>query len=98
MLNNEFLSEKKNSACKLSNTEKISVKYNKQYLFVGYCPLQANIKDGERCTSASCFLRPVMSRSNLQVVTNSHVARVQSVTILYIRCNNLSVILLHFSI
>ncbi|XP_071131539.1 glucose dehydrogenase [FAD, quinone]-like [Mytilus edulis] len=46
------------------------------YNQIGYCPLQANIKDGERCTSASCFLRPVLSRSNLQVVTNSHVARV----------------------
>lgn len=43
---------------------------------IGYCPLQANIKNGERCTSSSCFLRPVLSRWNLQVSTNSHVARV----------------------
>ncbi|CAG2211936.1 unnamed protein product [Mytilus edulis] len=46
------------------------------YSEIGYCPTQANIKDGERCSSASCFLRPVMYRRNLQISINSYVTKV----------------------
>ncbi|XP_052065949.1 glucose dehydrogenase [FAD, quinone]-like [Mytilus californianus] len=42
----------------------------------GYCAIQANIKNGERCSSASCFLRPKLHRRNLQVATNSHVTKI----------------------
>ncbi|VDI33911.1 Hypothetical predicted protein [Mytilus galloprovincialis] len=43
---------------------------------IGYCPIQANVKNGERCSSASCFLRPKLHRRNLQVATNSHVTKI----------------------
>ncbi|XP_063407524.1 oxygen-dependent choline dehydrogenase-like [Mytilus trossulus] len=42
----------------------------------GFCQTQANIKDGQRCSTASCYLRPNMHRKNLQISLNSHVTRV----------------------
>lgn len=42
----------------------------------GFCPTQANIKDGQRCSTASCYLRPNMHRKNLQISLNSHVTKV----------------------
>ncbi|XP_063436309.1 L-sorbose 1-dehydrogenase-like [Mytilus trossulus] len=38
---------------------------------IGFCPLQNNIRDGERCSSVSCFLRRVIGRPNLQVSVNT---------------------------
>ncbi|XP_052085998.1 glucose dehydrogenase [FAD, quinone]-like [Mytilus californianus] len=46
------------------------------YSEIGYCPTQANIKDGERCSSTACYLRPVMHRRNLQISINSYVTKV----------------------
>ncbi|XP_052085981.1 glucose dehydrogenase [FAD, quinone]-like isoform X2 [Mytilus californianus] len=46
------------------------------YSQIGYCPNQANIKNGERCSSTTCYLRPVMYRRNLQISLNSYVTKV----------------------
>ncbi|CAC5400585.1 unnamed protein product [Mytilus coruscus] len=46
------------------------------YSQIGYCPTQANIKNGERCSSTTCYLRPVMYRRNLQISLNSYVTKV----------------------
>ncbi|CAG2248271.1 PCYT1 [Mytilus edulis] len=43
---------------------------------LGFCPVQANIKNGERCSSAACYLRPVIRRQNLQVSIKSHVSKI----------------------
>ncbi|XP_076115931.1 oxygen-dependent choline dehydrogenase-like [Mytilus galloprovincialis] len=43
---------------------------------IGYCAIQANVKNGERCSTASCFLRPKLHRRNLQVATNSYVRKI----------------------
>ncbi|XP_063423819.1 glucose dehydrogenase [FAD, quinone]-like isoform X2 [Mytilus trossulus] len=43
---------------------------------IGFCPVQHTIDNGERCSSASCYLRPVIRRSNLQVSINSHVSKI----------------------
>jgi len=37
---------------------------------------QVNIRNGKRCSSADAFLRPVLGRSNLDVVTNAHVLQI----------------------
>ncbi|XP_076079994.1 glucose dehydrogenase [FAD, quinone]-like [Mytilus galloprovincialis] len=42
---------------------------------IGFCPMQLNIKNGERCSSASCHLRPVIRRKNLQVSIHSYVSK-----------------------
>ncbi|VDH98945.1 Hypothetical predicted protein [Mytilus galloprovincialis] len=46
------------------------------YNQIGFCPVQANIKNGERCSSAACYLRPVTRRKNLQVSIKSHVSKI----------------------
>ncbi|XP_052074006.1 glucose dehydrogenase [FAD, quinone]-like [Mytilus californianus] len=43
---------------------------------LGFCRIQVNIKKGERCDTASCYLRPALERTNLQVHLNSHVSKI----------------------
>ncbi|XP_062603388.1 glucose dehydrogenase [FAD, quinone]-like [Saccostrea cucullata] len=42
----------------------------------GFCPIQENVKDGERWGSAKAFLRPAMNRPNLHVVTKAFVTKI----------------------
>ncbi|CAC5396991.1 unnamed protein product [Mytilus coruscus] len=42
---------------------------------LGFCRIQVNIKKGERCDTASCYIRPALERTNLQVHLNSHVSK-----------------------
>ena len=41
---------------------------------VGY--YQFNIKDGKRADATECFLRPVMGRPNLTIITDAHATRI----------------------
>ncbi|XP_052066933.1 choline dehydrogenase, mitochondrial-like isoform X2 [Mytilus californianus] len=43
---------------------------------IGFCKSQTNIKDGKRCSTSTCYLRPVLQRFNLQVSLRSHVTKV----------------------
>lgn len=43
---------------------------------MGFCPTQNDISHAERCSTAKCYLRPVLNRKNLQVSLRSHVTRV----------------------
>ncbi|XP_076105948.1 glucose dehydrogenase [FAD, quinone]-like [Mytilus galloprovincialis] len=42
----------------------------------GFCRIQVNVKKGERCDTASCYLRPALERKNLQVHLNSYVSKI----------------------
>ena len=42
----------------------------------GFTVMQANIKDGKRVSSAKAFLKPVVGRENLDVLTHAMVERV----------------------
>ncbi|CAG2207433.1 unnamed protein product [Mytilus edulis] len=42
----------------------------------GFCRIQVNVKKGERCDTASCYLRPALERTNLQVHLNSYVSKI----------------------
>ncbi|XP_063447860.1 glucose dehydrogenase [FAD, quinone]-like [Mytilus trossulus] len=43
---------------------------------LGFCRIQVNVKKGERCDTASCYLRPALGRPNLQVHLNSYVSKI----------------------
>jgi choline dehydrogenase len=48
--------------------------FNGEHIYgVGWCHL--TIKDGQRCSAASAFLRPALSRPNLTVLTNAPAQR-----------------------
>jgi len=42
----------------------------------GFTRWQSTIRNGRRCSAAVAYLRPAMTRSNLQVETNAHTSRV----------------------
>ncbi|XP_063417011.1 oxygen-dependent choline dehydrogenase-like [Mytilus trossulus] len=42
----------------------------------GICVTQSNIKNGTRCNSGNCYLRPALERQNLQVSLRSHVTKI----------------------
>ncbi|CAC5421450.1 unnamed protein product [Mytilus coruscus] len=42
----------------------------------GICVTQSNIKNGIRCNSGICYLRPALERQNLQVSLRSHVTKI----------------------
>ncbi|XP_076082604.1 choline dehydrogenase, mitochondrial-like [Mytilus galloprovincialis] len=43
---------------------------------IGFCKNQMNVKDGKRCSTSTCYLRPVLERHNLQVSLRSRVTKV----------------------
>lgn len=43
----------------------------------GFARIQATKKDGKRCSTAVAYLLPALSRPNLTLMTDTHVARVQ---------------------
>ncbi|XP_052104448.1 uncharacterized GMC-type oxidoreductase Mb1310-like [Mytilus californianus] len=43
---------------------------------IGHCPVQNDIRNSERCSTAKCYIRPVLGRPNLQVSLQSHVTKV----------------------
>jgi choline dehydrogenase len=42
----------------------------------GFAPFDSNIENGERYDAARCYLDPIRSRRNLQVVAGAHVTRI----------------------
>ncbi|CAG2189732.1 unnamed protein product [Mytilus edulis] len=43
---------------------------------IGFCKNQMNVKDGKRCSTSTCYLRPVLDRRNLQVSLRSRVTKI----------------------
>ncbi|VDI14878.1 Hypothetical predicted protein [Mytilus galloprovincialis] len=43
---------------------------------IGFCKNQMNVKDGKRCSTSTCYLRPALERHNLQVSLRSRVTKV----------------------
>ncbi len=43
----------------------------------GFGPMHMTVRDGERCSTNLAYLQPARSRSNLRVVTNAEVERIQ---------------------
>ncbi|CAG2233629.1 Uncharacterized GMC-type oxidoreductase Mb1310,Glucose dehydrogenase [FAD, quinone],Oxygen-dependent choline dehydrogenase [Mytilus edulis] len=43
---------------------------------IGFCKNQMNVKDGKRCSTSTCYLRPALDRRNLQVSLRSRVTKV----------------------
>lgn len=42
----------------------------------GFGPMEMNVKDGERCSAATAYLRPAMARGNVRVITHAHTTRI----------------------
>jgi choline dehydrogenase-like flavoprotein len=55
--------------------------------------VQVNQRQGKRCSAADAFLRPVLKRSNLKVLTQTHVKRIlfkdrRAIGVAYLRANH----------
>jgi choline dehydrogenase len=42
----------------------------------GFGTYQVNIKDGQRCSASDAFLKPILNRSNLELLTNTTVLKI----------------------
>ena len=50
----------------------------------GYGQYQVNIKDGQRFSAADAFLKPVLNRSNLDLLTNTLVTKILILSLIHI--------------
>lgn len=54
----------------------LTIMYKVPNFNAGHCPVQNDIRNSERCSTAKCYIRPVLGRPNLQVSLQSHVTKV----------------------
>ena len=72
---------------------KAGIRHNDDYngaMQDGVSLIQVNIRNGRRCSAADAYLRPVLERSNLTVVTGAHASRIicdgrRAVGVAYVR-------------
>ena len=58
---------------------KVGIRHNEDYNGAtqdGVSLIQVNIRNGRRCSAADAYLRPVLERSNLTVITGAHASRI----------------------